>query len=123
MLTCNSASRTVPQTFPNWKGEYFANKTLSGLPALTRNDAAISFDWGQGAPANGLPVDGFSVRWTRTLKFDAGVYRFSLRSDDGVRLWIDGILQIDEWHNSGGQTFTRDVQLGAGNHALRDRIL
>jgi hypothetical protein len=111
--------QSVPQTFPNWKGEYFANMTLSGQPALTRNDAAISFDWGQGAPANGLPVDGFSVRWTRTLTFNAGVYRFSLRSDDGVRLWIDGILQIDEWHNSGGQTFTRDVQLGAGNHSLR----
>ena len=109
---------SVPQTFPNWKGEYFSNPTLSGRPALTRDDAAIAFDWGQGAPANGLPVDGFSVRWSRTLKFDADVYRFSLRSDDGVRLWIDGILQIDEWHNSGGQVFTRDVQLGAGNHAL-----
>ncbi|HTP08655.1 MAG TPA: PA14 domain-containing protein, partial [Anaerolineae bacterium] len=111
--------QTAPQTFANWKGEYFSNMTLSGLPALTRDDAAISFDWGQGAPANGLPADGFSVRWTRTLQFDAAVYRFSLRSDDGVRLWIDGILQIDEWHNSGGQTFTRDVQLGAGNHSLR----
>jgi hypothetical protein len=107
------------QTFLNWKGEYYANLTLSGPPALARDDVAISFDWGQGAPANGLPDDGFSARWTRTLKFDAGTYRFSLRSDDGVRLWIDGILQIDEWHNSGGQTFTRDVQLGAGNHALR----
>jgi hypothetical protein len=110
---------TAPQTFPHWKGEYFANKTLGGLPALTRDDAAISFDWGQGAPANGLPADGFSARWTRTLRFDAGAYRFSLRSDDGVRLWIDGSLQIDEWHNSGGQTFARDVQLGAGDHTLR----
>ena len=108
----------VSQTFPNWKGEYFANMTLSGQPALMRNDVAVSFDWGQGAPANGLPVDGFSVRWTRTLKFDSGVYRFSLRSDDGVRLWIDGILQIDEWHNSSGQTYVRDVQLGAGQHAF-----
>jgi hypothetical protein len=111
--------QSAPQTFLNWKGEYFANVTLGGIPALTRDDVAISFDWGQGAPANGLPVDNFSVRWTRTLNFNAGVYRFSLKSDDGVRLWIDGILQIDEWHNSGGQTFTRDVQLGAGNHSLR----
>jgi len=106
-------------TFLNWKGEYFSNTTLSGSPALTRDDLAIGFDWGQGAPANGLPVDNFSVRWTRTLQFNAGVYRFSLKSDDGVRLWIDGILQIDEWHTSSGQTFTRDVQLGAGNHTLR----
>jgi hypothetical protein len=34
-------------------------------------------------------------------------------------LWIDNVLQIDEWHNSGGQTFTHDVELGAGNHAFR----
>jgi hypothetical protein len=109
----------VPQTFYYWKGEYFANKTLGGQPALTRDDTAISCNWGQAAPAIGLPVDGFSVRWTRTLKFDAGVYRFGLRSDDGVRLWIDGILQLDEWHDSDGQAFARDVQLGAGNHTLR----
>jgi hypothetical protein len=93
--------------------------SLSGLPALTRDDAAISFDWGQGAPANGLPADGFSVRWTRLLKFDAGTYRFSVRSDDGIRLWLDGGLQIDEWHNASGQTYAREVQLGAGNHNLR----
>ncbi len=110
---------SVPQTFPDWKGEYYANPSLGGNPVLTRNDAVVSFDWGQGAPANGLPSDGFSVRWTRTLKFDAAVYRFSLRSDDGVRLWIDGALLIDEWHNSGGQVFTRDVPLGAGDHTLR----
>src|SRR5512135_3333208 len=93
--------------------------TLSGQPAVTRDDTAISFDWGQGAPAAGLPVDGFSVRWTRTLQLDAGVHRFSLRSDDGVRLWIDGMFLIDEWHDSSGQTYTRDVQLAAGKHAIQ----
>jgi hypothetical protein len=111
--------QAAPQIIVNWKGEYFANMSLSGLPALTRDDAAISFDWGQGAPANGLPADGFSVRWTRLLKFDAGTYRFSVRSDDGIRLWLDGGLQIDEWHNASGQTYAREVQLGAGNHNLR----
>jgi hypothetical protein len=112
--------QTAPQTFVNWKGEYFSNMTLSGQPTLTRDDAAVSFDWGQGAPASSLPVDGFSVRWTRTLNFAAGTYRFSSRSDDGVRLWIDGVLQIDEWRNSNGQTtYARDVALGAGQHSLR----
>jgi hypothetical protein len=111
--------QAAPPPIVNWKGEYFANPTFAGLPTLTRDDAAISFDWGQGAPANGLPADNFSVRWTRTLNFAADTYRFSLRADDGVRLWIDGVLQIDEWHDSNGQTYTRDVSLGAGNHNLR----
>src|SRR5687767_7863144 len=51
----------------SWRGSYFANATLAGTPALVRDDAAIDFDWGSGAPAPGLPVDNFSVRWTRDV--------------------------------------------------------
>ena len=109
----------MPQTFNDWKGEYWTNPSALGLPAFTRNDVAINFDWGTGAPINGLPVDNFSVRWTRTLKFDNAVYRFALRADDGVRLYIDGLLIIDEWHDADGRTYTRDVQMSAGNHSLR----
>ena len=109
----------APQTFADWKGEYWANPSLTGQPALTRNDPAINFDWGSGAPANGLPANGFSARWTRTLKFDNAVYRFTLRADDGVRLYVDGLLLIDEWHDADGRTYTRDVQLSAGQHSLR----
>src|SRR6266498_1735543 len=29
-----------------WHAEYFANATLAGTPILTREDAAIDFDWG-----------------------------------------------------------------------------
>jgi Arc/MetJ-type ribon-helix-helix transcriptional regulator len=92
---------------------------LAGAPFVVRNDPDVNFNWGRGAPAPGMPVDNFSVRWTRRLSFPVTQpYRFVLRSDDGVRLWIDGVLQIDEWHNSGGQTFARDVQLGTGQHAF-----
>ena len=109
----------MPQTFNDWKGEYWTNPSALGLPAFTRNDVAINFDWATGAPINGLPVDNFSARWTRTLKFDNAVYRFALRADDGVRLYIDGLLIIDEWHDADGRTYTRDVQMSAGNHSLR----
>ncbi len=109
----------APQTFADWKGVYWPNATLSGQPALTRNDVAVNFDWGKGAPADGLPADNFSARWTRSIKFDDAVYRFTVRADDGVRFFIDGLLLIDEWHDAAGRTYTRDVQLGAGNHTLR----
>jgi hypothetical protein len=46
-----------------------------------------------------LPVDDFSVRWTRNLNFSAGSYRFYAHVDDGVRLSIDGKPLIDEWHD------------------------
>jgi hypothetical protein len=46
-----------------------------------------------------LPADGFSVRWTRTLALESGLYRFTTTTDDGVRLWVDGHLLIDAWHD------------------------
>ena len=37
--------------FPEWKGEYFANRSLAGEPKVVRNDGNINFDWGVEAPA------------------------------------------------------------------------
>ena len=105
-------------SYPDWKAEYYANPRLSGNPNLVRNDRAVGFDWGGGAPANGLPADRFSARWMRTVAFDAGTYRFSLRVDDGVRFYIDGALIIDEWHDGSSRVFSREVALSAGAHTL-----
>ncbi len=105
-------------TYSDWKGEYFDNPFLSGTPVLVRNDPAVSFDWGITSPAQGLPPDKFSARWTRGVTFPAGVYRFTLQADDGVRFYVDGYLMIDEWRDSSSQTYTRDVNLGGGLHNL-----
>jgi len=105
-------------TFPNWKGEYFSNRDLSGNPALVRNDQTIDFEWGTGAPAAGLPADNFSVRWTRSLDFTQGTYRFFVNADDGVRLWVAGQLIIDQWHDGLG-AYTGDITLPKGRHEVR----
>ena len=91
-------------SFSDWKGEYFANRDLKGSPALVRNDKAINFFWGSGSPGAGISSDDFSVRWSRSVSFESGTYTFSVRSDDGVRVWVDGQLIIDEWHGSAGTT-------------------
>ncbi len=104
--------------FAGWQGEYFDNPFVSGSPKLIRDDAAIAFDWGVNPPATGLPAQHWSARWTHTVNLVDGVYRFTLRADDGVRLLIDGTLIIDEWHVAGGQVYVRDVNLVAGAHTL-----
>ena len=104
--------------YPDWKGEYFNNIQLSGNPILTRNDKSINYNWGAGAPAPGLPAENFSVRWTRQLAFSAGNYRFSVQVDDGVRLWVDDRLLIDQWHDGFGDYFI-DLYLSEGGHRLR----
>lgn len=98
--------------FPDWKGEYFANRELNGAPALIRNDEKVDFDWGRGTPANGLPNDGFSARWTAKLSFDPARYRVNAQADDGVRVWIGGQRVIDEWHDSSGtQVYSVEMNL------------
>jgi PKD repeat protein/uncharacterized protein YraI len=107
------------ENYPDWKAEYYNNPNLSDAPVLLRNDISVNFDWGSGSPGPGVPVDNFSVRWSRSLSFPAGTYRFYMRVDDGVRLWIDGNLVIDQWHDSAPTTYTADVTLTDGWHSLR----
>jgi hypothetical protein len=102
----------------DWRGEYYGNPDLAGNPTLVRNDVAIDFDW-QGAPADGLPADGFSVRWTRVFSFEAGPYRFHAVVDDGVRLWVDDHLVLDEWRDGGQREVIGDWTVLAGNHTVR----
>lgn len=108
----------IPSVFLGWKGEYFNNTDLSGTPAAVRDDPSINFDWGQGYPLPGVGVDNFSVRWTRDLDLDEGLYRFTLRVDDGVRLWIDGELLVDRWHPA-SDTYEVIVPLSEGRHQVR----
>ncbi|MBN1967276.1 MAG: SH3 domain-containing protein [Anaerolineae bacterium] len=104
----------------SWVGEYFNNPTLSGSPVLVRTDPAIDFTWTGGAPDPGLPVDRFSVRWTSTQFFDGGHYRFTARSDDGVRVYVDNRLIIDAWYDHTPDPAQQvEVDITAGQHALR----
>jgi hypothetical protein len=109
----------TPEVIINdWRGEYFANPTLGGAPSLVRNDVSVDFDWGSGSPGEGLPADGFSVRWTRYQYFSQGNYHFSLTVDDGVRFWIDGRLVVDAWQDSLPTTYEFDRFLSEGEHGL-----
>lgn len=110
----------IPQhSDPTWHAQYFANTSLSGSPVLIREDANINFDWGTGSPGSGIPANRFSVRWTRYISVTPGTYRFTVTSDDGIRVWIDNVLLLDKWYDHSVQTFTFDRYLGAGHHHVR----
>jgi hypothetical protein len=91
-----------------WTAEYFANPNLFPPPALITNELGVDFDWGLDAPAPNLPADGFSARWERTYDLDAAIYRFHLFADDGIRLWVNGELLIDEWYPSASREISVD---------------
>jgi len=83
-----------------WNFNVVANGNAfpSGAPDRTRIDATVNFNWGSGAPAPGIGSDDFAVRWDGMVEApQTGGYIFSTQSDDGVRLWINGALVIDNW--------------------------
>jgi hypothetical protein len=102
------------------KGEYYNNANLAGEPVLTRIDDVIDFDWGQGSPDGLLDVDNFSIRWSAELEVPyTETYTFitlvTLRGQgDGVRLYINGQLIINNWP---GEEFENraTVNLAAGS--------
>ncbi len=102
-------------------GSYFDGIALAG-PARTRLDREVAFDWGNGNPLPGLDGDTFSVRWTgRVLANVTGRHTFTVNSDDGVRLWVNGRKLVDDWtdhspaEHSGAIVLTKgelyDIQL------------
>jgi Subtilase family/PA14 domain len=110
----------VPAT--SWRGEYFNNDQLAGVPLMGRNDGDefLDFNWGDGSPSStcGIGVDHFSARWTRVVVLNAGNWRFTVAGDNGVRLYVDGRLVIDRWLDTVG-TNTADVNLATGTHTIK----
>ena len=95
-------------------GQYFSDMALGHL-ALTRTDAAVDFNWGHSSAAAALPATHFSARWTgQVLAPSSGKYTFRTTSDDGVRLWVDGSLLINDWHDHSATTDAGSITLQAG---------
>jgi MSHA biogenesis protein MshQ len=111
------ASAMAPQAVASngLAASYFNNTTLGGTAVLTRTEA-VDFDWGTGSPGAGVSADNFSVRWSGSLIVPtSGKYSFQTASDDGVRLWINGVQLVNNWNDHGPTTNTTNtVSLSAG---------
>lgn len=80
------------------EASYFSNPELSGQPTLSRTDPQIHFDWFVDPPAEGIPADGYSVRWEGFLvpPMD-GTYELGAFCLQHFRLFVDEKLVLDNW--------------------------
>jgi len=101
------------------KAQYFTGMQLAGDPVLTQTEGSIDHQWATEVAA-GL-ADGVSARWTANLQVPfTESYRLITTSDDGVRLWLDGRLVIDNWTDHGTTDNTATANLIAGqNYGIR----
>lgn len=110
-----SASAITTGGQAGFKGEYFNNKELQGQPVLVRTDGQVNFDWSRNRPSPQVNDDGFSVRWTgKFTPPESGKYRLGATFDDGVRVYLDGKLLVDDWKNDSVRTVMKEVNLEAG---------
>jgi len=94
---------------------YYNGVNLSGSPIATGTDPSIDDNWNGGSPAPGVPGTNWSATFKGTLTPPAtGTYTFSLTSDDGSRLFVNGQEVINNWAYQAATTKTGTVQLTAG---------
>jgi hypothetical protein len=75
---------------------------------------SINFNWGNGSPAPGIATNYFSIRWNGSVKaLTNETYTFYTRTDDGVRLWVNGQLLINDWRNHAATTDSATIALSA----------
>lgn len=91
-------------SLPGLLAEYFTSATLSGKFATLVSERVL-YDWGYGSPLTGIGNNGFSVRWSGTVRADTtgnhtlrltGRGRFSLIGD-GVRFFTQGTNSWSSW--------------------------
>lgn len=121
----------------DWRGEYYRDTGgvhLAGDPIIRYNAELgeayrynLNFDWGNNPPITGFVSDNYSVRWTRPIYVFGTVpinVLFSVRSDDGVRIFLDKDTNptpfINAWNDHGMDTVIPSVNLSIspGPHTL-----
>lgn len=100
--------------------EYFDNIELIVPAVFTTVSGNVDFDWYIGSPDPMVPSNYFSARFSgEVYAATAGGYKFVTFADDGVRVYVDGNLVIDNWND---QSYTRTespvLNLTAGWHDI-----
>src|SRR5918993_5421633 len=76
-------------------------KGFTTAPVIDRcENAPINHNWGTGSPGTGVNADNFTSRYVGTFNFEAGTYKFDVTTDDGVRLYVDGVRLLNHWYNN-----------------------
>jgi hypothetical protein len=98
------------------KAQYYNGMNFENL-VLTRIDPQINFNWGDpGSPDASVNVDQFSARWTGEVEAAfTETYTFYTSSDDGARLWVNGVQLVDSWIDQGTTEHSGKIDLVAGN--------
>ncbi len=104
--------------------EYFSDFRLQ-RSIMTVKEPTIDFYLVNEKPYRQVPADKFTARWQGGLYSPySGYYKFTVQADDGIRVWIDGKIMLDEWHAQMVESYNFSVQMTEGEmHTLKVEYL
>jgi uncharacterized protein YraI len=115
----NFGAPNLPITGGPWTAQYYSNTALSGDPSAIISEASPSHNWGTGSPLPSVPADNFSARWTSVQSLSGGNYVLQVRVDDGVRVFVNGVLVINQFGGATGQTYSANLNLPGGQNSFQ----
>lgn len=100
-----------------WRADYYTTRELQGY-LTSRLETRIDYVYEHGSPDPAITGDNFSVRWSGDWYFAPGTYRFTATTNDGMRIWIDGVNVLDKWLTQSDTTYTFERTLSDGVHRI-----
>lgn len=94
-------------------------KLLATEPLDSTTTDELAFDWHGSAPSPKVPADHFATVAETTLTLPAGAYRIATISDDGIRVFVDGAIVLEDWTWHAPKELTVERTLTAGQHRIR----
>jgi hypothetical protein len=111
-----------------WQASYYYGVTPSGDPAFEQPEPSgptpLDYNWSTGSPnsvslgPNVLGNDYWSARWQGEFPFTSGNFVFQANVDDGIRLYLDGLLVLDQWRDGYKEMSNRVLGVGPGQHTV-----
>jgi outer membrane murein-binding lipoprotein Lpp len=103
---------------PTFVGQVYRGENFNEYVGVLSDSYPIDFNWGTSGPF-GLK-DNFSIRWVGSVYIPiSGVTTFYIKSDDGIRLWIDEGLILNEWTPQDSKSHEVELSLTKGWHNLK----
>jgi outer membrane protein OmpA-like peptidoglycan-associated protein len=110
------AYNTGSQPVNGLLGEYY-NGINFEQKAHTQIDDVINFSYTRQSPAPGVRGEYYSIRWTGSLYAPVtGTYKLSVRVDDGIRVWLNGVKILDQWKLQEATTYAGQLKLKGGEY-------
>jgi WD40 repeat protein len=130
----DSSPPPIPTTKADWEVVFFPWKQAAGPsgrppeswddvlnspPIREQRSSSINFSWGTDSPGRGVPTDNFALVATATVELAEGKYTLTTLSDDGVRVFVDGQLKIENWTAHPPLLDKSQADLKSGKHEVR----